>query len=92
MTHRPRLREIADATGMTERTVYGIVADLANAGYIIKEKDGRRNRYRVQPDHAMHEATTRAHTLGELIDLLVPDTTPTVSDDSQQCDGGEPNS
>lgn len=86
-----RLRDIAAATGITERTAYGVVADLANAGYLIKERDGRRNRYRVQSAHAIHEATTRAHTLGELIDLLVPDATPTDPDDSPQHERGKPN-
>ena len=40
-----RLRDIAATLGITERTAYGVVADLTNAGYVIKERDGRRNRY-----------------------------------------------
>lgn len=35
-----RLRDIADRVGITERSAYGIVQDLAEAGYIFKEKDG----------------------------------------------------
>ena len=66
---------------MTERTAYGIVADLTEAGYIVKEKDGRRNRYRVQPDHAVHEPTARGQTLGELLDQLVGPNEPARSDD-----------
>jgi hypothetical protein len=32
----------------TERSAYGIVTDPAEAGYVIKEKDGRRSRYQIQ--------------------------------------------
>jgi IclR helix-turn-helix domain len=43
-----RLRDIAASVGITERSAYGIVADLAAAGYVVKRKDGRRNRYQIQ--------------------------------------------
>jgi Mn-dependent DtxR family transcriptional regulator len=46
IAHDPgvRLRDIAARTGVTERTAYGIVTDLTEAGYVVKHKDGRRNR------------------------------------------------
>ena len=40
-----RLRDIAAALEITERSAYGIVTDPTRAGYVVKEKDGRRNRY-----------------------------------------------
>jgi DNA-binding MarR family transcriptional regulator len=43
-----RLRDIAASLDMTERTAFGIITDLVEAGYVVKEKDGRRNRYHVQ--------------------------------------------
>jgi len=43
-----RLRDLAAELDVTERTAYGIVADLTEAGYVFKERDGRRNRYQVQ--------------------------------------------
>ena len=43
-----RLRDIAARVGVTERTAYGIVTDLTEAGYGVKHKDGRRNRYQIQ--------------------------------------------
>ena len=43
-----RLRDIAARVGVTERTAYGIVTDLTEAGYVVKHKDGRRNRYQIQ--------------------------------------------
>ena len=50
IAHDPgvRLRDIAARVGVTERTAYGIVTDLTEAGYVVKQKDGRRNRYQDQ--------------------------------------------
>ena len=50
IAHDPgvRLRDIAAQVGVTERTAYGIVTDLTEAGYVVKQKDGRRNRYQIQ--------------------------------------------
>jgi DNA-binding transcriptional ArsR family regulator len=45
-----RLRDLAAQLGITERRAFDIVNDLTEAGYVIKEKEGRRNRYRLQ-DH-----------------------------------------
>jgi hypothetical protein len=44
-----RLGDIADTLGITERRAHGIVTDLAEAGYVVKQKDGRRNRYPARP-------------------------------------------
>jgi uncharacterized membrane protein len=43
-----RQRDIATSLGITESRVYGIVTDLTEGGYLVKVKDGRRNRYQVQ--------------------------------------------
>ncbi len=74
-----RLRDLATALGVTERTSYGIVADLTAEGYLVKERDGRRNKYHVQhhlplPDAGtglLRAITSRERTVGELLDLLV---------------------
>src|SRR4030088_3258145 len=70
-----RLRDIAAALGITERTAYGIVTDLTAAGYVVKDKDGRRNRYQIQAHLPMREAVSRERTIGEVLALLV-DTNP----------------
>ena len=44
---RTRLRDVALVLGLAERTVCAIVADLTEAGFVVKVRDGRRNRYRV---------------------------------------------
>jgi hypothetical protein len=43
-----RLRDIAAGLGITERRAYSIVTGLADAGYVVKHIDGRRNRDQVQ--------------------------------------------
>jgi len=65
-----RLRDIADRVGITERSAYAIVLDLAEAGYIIKEKSGRRNRYQIQAHLPLPEPTSRERTVGEVLALL----------------------
>ena len=65
-----RLRDIADRLGITERSAYGIVIDLAEAGYIVKEKDGRRNRYQIQSHLPLPEPTSQERTVGEVLTLL----------------------
>ena len=73
IAHDPgvRLRDIAAMVGITERSAYGIVTELAKAGYVVKERDGRRNRYHVQAHLPLREAIGRERTVGEVLDLLV---------------------
>jgi len=73
IAHDPgvRLRDIATTLGITERTAYGIVTDLTEAGYVVKDKDGRRNRYQIQAHLPMREAVSRERTIGEVLELLV---------------------
>ena len=65
-----RLREIASTLGITERTAFGVVADLTDAGYVIKERDGRRNRYEIQHHLPLIEPASEERTVGELLELL----------------------
>jgi hypothetical protein len=72
IAHDPgaRLRDIAAGLGITERSAYGIVAELAQAGYVVKQKDGRRNRYQIQAHLPLPEPTSRERTVGEILALL----------------------
>ena len=65
-----RLRDIADSLGITERSAFGIVTDLVEAGYVIKEKDGRRNQYHIQAHLPLPEPTIQERTVGEVLSLL----------------------
>ena len=73
IAHDPgvRLRDIAASVGITERSAYGVVTDLAEAGYVVKQKDGRRNRYQVQTHLPLPEPTSQERTVGEVLALLV---------------------
>jgi DNA-binding IclR family transcriptional regulator len=79
-----RLRDLADSLGVTERTVFGIVGDLTDAGYVVKEKVGRRNRYRVQHNLPLRHAVGREPTIGELLELLVDSTATQAVQQSHQ--------
>ena len=65
-----RLRDVASDLGITERRAYGIVNDLAESGYILKSKEGRRNRYEVRAHLPLPESTPSQRTLGEVLELL----------------------
>jgi DNA-binding IclR family transcriptional regulator len=73
IAHDPevRLRDIATTLGITERSAFGIVSDLTAAGYVVKDKDGRRNRYRIRAHLPLPEAVGRERTIGEVLELLV---------------------
>ncbi len=73
IAHDPgvRLLEIAEVLDVSERRAFGIVTDLTKGGYVIKEKDGRRNRYRIQHHLRLRQAIGREPTVGELLELLV---------------------
>jgi Mn-dependent DtxR family transcriptional regulator len=65
-----RLRDIAASVGITERSAFGIVSDLAAAGYILKEKGGRRNLYHVETQLPVPESADRRLAIGDLLALL----------------------
>ncbi|MGA3354562.1 MAG: helix-turn-helix domain-containing protein [Acidimicrobiales bacterium] len=66
-----RIRDIAATLGITERNAFGIVRDLIAAGYVLKDKDGRRNRYGIQVHVPLRKDTDRHKTIGELLAVLV---------------------
>jgi hypothetical protein len=67
-----RLRDLAVVLDVTERTAFGIVVDLTDAGYVVKEKDGRRNRYHIQSHLPLRDSVLRERTIGEMVDLFAP--------------------
>ena len=72
IAHDPgvRLRDIAATVGITERSAYGIISDLTAAGYTVKQKDGRRNRYQIHAHLPLHEPTSQRLAIGEVLALL----------------------
>lgn len=72
--HEPdiRLREIADAVGITERAAHRIIAELEDDGFISRERRGRRNLYGFDSDRVMQHPDLQSpllgdRTLGELV-------------------------
>ena len=65
-----RLRDIAESAGITERSAQGIVSDLEDAGYIERERVGRRNSYRLHPEMPFRHPAESGHTVGELLALF----------------------
>src|SRR5205823_1844896 len=86
IAHDPgvRLRDIATTLVITERRAYGIVTNLTEAGYVVKRKDGRRNRYQIQAHLPLREVVGRDRTIGEVLDLLV---TRTAADEGDEAMG-----
>ena len=76
IAHDPgiRLRDVAEKLGITERTAHGIIADLANAGYVVKQRDGRRNRYQIRANLPLSEPSARELPIGEVLRLLIGET------------------
>jgi predicted transcriptional regulator len=65
-----RGREIAQEVGISERAVQGIIGDLVAAGYVIRERDGRRNHYTINLDGDLRHPLEHDHTVGELLTML----------------------
>jgi hypothetical protein len=72
IAHDPgvRLRDLAASLGITERSAYAIVTDLAEAGYVIKQRNGRRNRYQIQAHLPLPEPSGQESTVGDVLALL----------------------
>ena len=72
IAHDPgvRLRDIAARMGITGHTVYSIVTDLTEAGYVVKHKDGRRKRYQIQAHLPLPQTGSPERTIGKILALL----------------------
>ena len=69
-TIRPRPRDIAARLDITERSAHGIITDLTASGYVIKHKDGRRNRYQIQAHLRCPNPPPRNPAIGEVPAIL----------------------
>jgi hypothetical protein len=79
-----RLREIADAIGITERATHKLVSELVAAGYVTRTRVGRRNEYAVNCEQPLRHPALSGHTLGE---LLLGMTRPLAGTPHLECDG-----
>jgi len=65
-----RLRDVAERVGITERATQRILADLTEAGYVKRERIGRRNRYTIDRQHAMRHSAQHGYEVNALIAAL----------------------
>ena len=65
-----RVREIAAATGITERHAYRMLRDLHDAGYVERRRDGRCNMYRIHPEMAIGDPVLEEQSLRALLRLI----------------------
>ena len=67
-----RMRDIAAKVGITERASQRIIADLVEAGYLDRERVGRRNLYSVRSNQRISIPTRRDLDLNTLLNVLLP--------------------
>jgi DNA-binding Lrp family transcriptional regulator len=69
---RPRVtaREIARELDITERTVLRIIKDLEQAGYLMRERVGRENRYEVHLNQPLRRQDQRSTMVGDVLKAL----------------------
>ena len=63
-------REISQELGITERAVLRIVADLDEAGYITRSRQGRTNSYAVNQDRPLHGPILKDIVVGDLLNII----------------------
>ena len=65
-----RLRDVATEVQITERAAQRIVAELVEAGYLERQREGRRNRYRLNDQLPLRHPLEQHHGIGELLGLV----------------------
>jgi predicted DNA-binding transcriptional regulator len=65
-----RLRDVAQAVGITERATQRIVADLVRDGYLTRKRVGRRNTYEVHAELPFRHPVEQSNQVGALLTLL----------------------
>jgi predicted transcriptional regulator len=65
------LREISERVGITERAAHRIVTELANSGYITRERNGRRNQYTIQSSLPLPDRLGRVQRISDLLTILI---------------------
>jgi DNA-binding MarR family transcriptional regulator len=73
VAHDPgiRLRDIAVAVGITERAAHRIVSELVEEGYVLREREGRRNRYEIVPELPLRHPLVQGRDVGDLLKVLL---------------------
>ena len=72
VAQQPRItaRDIAATIGITEKATRNIINDLEADGYVDKKKEGRRIRYRIDPDMPLRHEIQQEKPIGDLLEVL----------------------
>jgi DNA-binding Lrp family transcriptional regulator len=72
IAQQPRItaREISSAIGITEKATHNIITDLEADGYVSKKKEGRRIKYRINPDLPLRHEMQQDKAIGDLLEIL----------------------
>lgn len=65
-----RMREIAAKVRITERAVQRIIADLTEAGYIDRIREGRCNTYHIHTEQHLRHPLEAHRSITDLIQLI----------------------
>jgi predicted transcriptional regulator len=65
-----RLRDIATAVGITERSAHRILSELVDEGYVQRERNGRRNFYKVESHLPLRHPLVAERGIGDLLEVL----------------------
>jgi DNA-binding transcriptional ArsR family regulator len=81
VAHDPgiRLRDIAAAVGITERAAHRILSELVQEGYVLREREGRRNRYQVKPELPLRHPLVQGREVGDLLEVLLGSARPATA-------------
>ena len=72
IAQQPRItgRDIAATIGITEKATRNIINDLEADGYITKKREGRRMRYRFDPDMPLRHDIQQENSIGDLLEVI----------------------
>ena len=72
IAQQPRItiRELSLTIGITEKAIHRIITDLETDGYITKVREGRRLRYRINPDLCLPDEMLQDKTVGDFLEVL----------------------
>ena len=62
-----RLKDVALEVGITERAAIRIVSDLEEAGYLVRIREGRRNRYELHTEGALRHSLEASCCVRDLL-------------------------
>ena len=72
IAQQPRVtaRDISSTIGITEKTTRNIINDLEADGYVTKKREGRRIKYKIDPDLPLRHEMQQDKAIGDLLEVL----------------------